>query len=374
MSRPLKVAHLTPAFFAADSVVGGGERYVYNVAKALAAAQETLQTAVKQCVFTVAPRERLFAEGRIPVRVLRNESIFDGPMQHFAWPLWQELAGFDLIHVHQSLTIFGAFCTVVAKSLGKTLVLTDLGGGESKLMLDGKGLELADGVVSISRYAHSLISGAFSGPHEILIGPVDTDFFVPAAKAGNPRTAICVSRLLPHKGIDQVISTLPAGMSLRIVGQVYHEPYYTLLRDLARGKNVTFIHDADDTNLVELYQSSSLFVQASTAKDCYGNTSSRPELMGLTTLEAMACGLPVIVSDAGSLPELAADPRFSRVFHSRDELGRMLRDFAAGRWPDPDAGKLARSHALVNLGFEAVGHHLGRFYQSLMRSRADGGA
>ena len=32
-------------------------------------------------------------------------------------------------------------------------------------MLDGKGLELADGVVSISRYAHSLISGAFSGPH-----------------------------------------------------------------------------------------------------------------------------------------------------------------------------------------------------------------
>ena len=213
MSRPLKVAHLTPAFFAADSVVGGGERYVYNVAKALAAAQETLQTAVKQCVFTVAPRERLFAEGRIPVRVLRNESIFDGPMQHFAWPLWQELAGFDLIHVHQSLTIFGAFCTVVAKSLGKTLVLTDLGGGESKLMLDGKGLELADGVVSISRYAHSLISGAFSGPHEILIGPVDTDFFVPAAKAGNPRTAICVSRLLPHKGIDQVISTLPPGMS-----------------------------------------------------------------------------------------------------------------------------------------------------------------
>ena len=95
--------------------------------------------------------------------------------------------------------------------------------------------------------------------------------------------------------------------------------------------------------------------------------------MGLTTLEAMACGLPVIVSDAGSLPELAADPRFSRVFHSRDELGRMLRDFAAGRWPDPDAGKLARSHALVNLGFEAVGHHLGRFYETLMRSRADGG-
>ena len=85
--------------------------------------QETLQTAVKQCVFTVAPRERLFAEGRIPVRVLRNSWIFDGPMQHFAWPLWQELAGFDLIHVHQSLTIFGAFCTVVAKSLGKTLVL-----------------------------------------------------------------------------------------------------------------------------------------------------------------------------------------------------------------------------------------------------------
>src|SRR5262249_52319898 len=161
-----------------------------------------------------------------------------------------------------------------------------------------------DGIVSISQYAHSLLGRFFSGRHEILIGPVDTDRFTPATgTVRNRRMVVCVSRIMPHKGIDRVIAALPPELSLTIVGRVYHEPYYALLHQMAEGKNVRFVLDADDDALLHLYRTSHLFVQASTARDIYGNSISKSELMGLTTLEAMACGLPVLVSDTGSLPE-----------------------------------------------------------------------
>ena len=39
-------------------------------------------------------------------------------------------------------------------------------------------------------------------------------------------------------------------------------------------------------------------------KDMYGKEQPYTELLGLTSLEAMACGVPVVVSNAGSLPEI----------------------------------------------------------------------
>ncbi len=78
-------------------------------------------------------------------------------------------------------------------SLGIPAVGTDLGGGDNKLMLGGRGLELFDGVVSISHYAHSLLGTFFSGPYEVLIGPVDTDLFTPATHMARTRGASCAS-------------------------------------------------------------------------------------------------------------------------------------------------------------------------------------
>jgi glycosyltransferase involved in cell wall biosynthesis len=84
--------------------------------------------------------------------------------------------------------------------------------------------------------------------------------------------------------------------------------------------------------------------------------------MGLTTLEAMSCELPVIVSDAGALPELAPDPDFGLVFSNEDELAGYLEAFASGAWPPPTAQEKARSHIVDNHGLVAIGRRLGRFY------------
>ena len=61
-------------------------------------------------------------------------------------------------------------------------------------------------------------------------------------------------------------------------------------------KQTRFPGVVDDDRLIELYQQASLFV-----------FPSRYEGFGLPVLEAMACGCPVISSNASSLPEVAGD-------------------------------------------------------------------
>jgi glycosyltransferase involved in cell wall biosynthesis len=363
---PLRVAHLTPTYFSRGSVLGGGERYVLYLARALAAAG-----GFEQRVLAIGAEDAAFEQDGIPIRVLRNESTRPGPMDGFSAALWQVLPGFDLVHVHQSLTLFGAYATAIARSLGIPAVGTDLGGGENPLMLGGRGLMLLDGAISISRYAHSLLAEAVDGPHEILVGPVDTDRFHPAPmEERDRRRVLCVGRIMPHKGVDRVIAALPPELSLVVAGRVYHQPYYDLLRRMAEGKDVSFVLDADDDALLALYRSAGLFVQASTARDVYGDRVAKPELMGLSTLEAMACGLPAAVSDAGSLPELVPDARFGRVFADRETLSALLRDVAAGAWPAADAGARARAHVVERHGMETIGRRAAAFYRGVARRAA----
>ena len=369
MADAIRVAHLTPTYFSPESVVGGGERYVFNLASALQTADS--RGRFGQAIFALGATDGFFAHDGIPVRVLRNDSPSANAMDGLSMQLWRELATFDLIHAHQCLTMFGAHACVLARSLGKTLVVTDLGGGENRVMTAGKGLGLADGAVSISRYAHSLIAGDFPGPAEILVGPIDTDAFSAAETpyAGAP-LALCVSRILPHKGIDRVIRALPPGLRLRVVGRVYDAPYAGLLLELARGKDVEFIHDADDARLRRLYREASVFVQASTMKDCYGRIVGKPELMGLTPLEAMASGLPAIVSDVASFPEIAGDSVFARTFKDDAALCAALREVASGGWPSRDAGGRARRYVMDRYGYRSVGERLGSFYARLHTAAA----
>jgi glycosyltransferase involved in cell wall biosynthesis len=368
-SATIRVAHLTPTHFSPASVVGGGERYVFNLASALAEADLARQ--FEQVIFALGDTEAFSVHDGIPVRLLRNENPSLNAMDSISTQLWRELGSFHVLHVHQCLTVFGAHACVLARSLGKTLIVTDLGGGENPVMTVAKGLELADAAVSISRYAHSLIAADFSGPAEILIGPVDTVMFAPSGALYNgPPRALCVSRILPHKGIHRVIRALPPGLSLTIVGRVYDKAYYDLLRELARSKEVTFIHDADDEQLCALYREATVFVQASTMTDHEGRIVAKPELMGLSTLEALSSGLPALVSDVGSFPELAVDPAFCRNFTNDAALETALAQVAAGAWPRPGASALARRHVVEHHSYAIIGARLAEFYRQVHHAAA----
>lgn len=365
----LRVAHVSPAYFAEESLIGGGERYVSYVVRSLSEAAEALPFELKQSVFALGPREHTFFDGGVEVHVLKNESCAPHPMSAASPRLWELLLDYDLIHVHQALTLFGCYCAVVARTLGKTMIMTDLGGGENEILLKYGGINLADGLLSISGFAKSLIAGYFKGPHVSIIGPVDTDTFSPGAAHVRTRDALVVGRLLPHKGIDRILEALPPTLHLFVVGRRYHDDYFELLNRKAAGKQVTFITDADDTALKNFYRTCGVYIHASTYTDVYGHRVDKPELMGLTTLEALSSGMPVVVANTASLPELAPDFRFSRVFKSVDHLSQILTEYVDGSWPPESVAELARNHTVQNYSFRVVGERIARFYADVHQRR-----
>jgi glycosyltransferase involved in cell wall biosynthesis len=92
-----------------------------------------------------------------------------------------------------------------------------------------------------------------------------------------------------------------------------------LIEQLHLGDRVRWIDSPNDDDLVVLYNAAAVLV-----------LPSYYEGFGLTVLEAMACGAPTIISDRGSLPEIAGgaslmiDP--DDPVELADSLDRILHD------------------------------------------------
>lgn len=366
----MRIAHLTPTFFNPKSIIGGGERYVGNVAHAIDSFAKKEGISLTQKVVSLSTAPDLITQDWGNIEVLKNDSEHSNPMSGFSYEIDQALENVDIVHIYQSLTDFGARCMVAAKSRRLPIVTTDLGGGEHEIMLAGGAIELSNAVISISQFARNNIQPHYSGNHRVVIGPVDINFFKPTPRTEKrPLTEVlCVGRILPHKGVDRIIRALPSDMRLRVVGAIHNKKYYRYLKLLSLGKNVEFIQGATDEDILDYYQSSSVLVQASTHLDCYNNYAAKPELMGLTTLEAMACGLPVIVSDAGSLPELATQKDFSAVFKNEDDLREKLLSIKNGVWPINHNAQLMHQHVAQNYGTLRVGETFLSLYQDTIQA------
>ncbi|HKC04373.1 MAG TPA: glycosyltransferase [Patescibacteria group bacterium] len=123
------------------------------------------------------------------------------------------------------------------------------------------------------------------------------------------KVLLFVGRLVKEKRIDilinslsKIIEDMPA--TLIIVGRGNKIVNYKgLARELGVEKNIIFADYLSDSNLLDLYKSSDVFVMPSIA-----------ELQSIATLEAMASGLPVVAANAGALPEIVINGRNGYLF------------------------------------------------------------
>lgn len=142
---------------------------------------------------------------------------------------------------------------------------------------------------------------------KVIHNGIDTRVFAPGNRAaarselGLPNDVpvlLCVGQDLesnPYKGFD----VLEAACRL-LAAQ--HTPIVLLAVggngvDRAHGSvELRFMPSLDDASLVKHYQAANIYVHP-----------ARAEVLGLTIIEAMACGLPVVASRIGGIPEVVTD-------------------------------------------------------------------
>lgn len=370
----IRVAQLSPTYFDESSYIGGGERYVFNIVRSLQQhCSEEIETQVISFTKNIPFDAEVvtISKGGISTKLLPNLLQSENLMEAASNALWKELPAFDVVHIHQLFSVFGVVAISIARQLGLPIVATDLGGGGSPAAIQKHICNLVDAITCISEFSAKMICPMTTTPIHVISGPVDTDVFCPPMRSiPREKQISCVGRILPHKGIDRVIRALPSGLPLIVCGRVYDSRYYDVLQNLAKGKDVRFVTNANDSDIIHLYQTSVANVLASTYQDCFGIIHMYPELMGLTVIESMACGAAAIVSRVASLPELVIPDETGRIFDDEDQLAAFFGEIKSGDWLPSQSSERCVAHVDRSYSTHAVADAMLTVYHTAMNARS----
>lgn len=222
----------------------------------------------------------------------------------------------DLLHVHYAIPhATSAFLAKQIINNNKVKVITTLHGTDitlvglepSFLPLIKFSIEKSDGVTAVSRFLKEKTITNYNIEKEIEIIPnfVDTDLYKPSKSLENrkliakpeEKVLIHVSNFRPVKRVQDVIKIFDL-VSKKIPSKLIlvgdgpdRSDCEKLCRELNICDKVKFL--GKQTGLVDILSIADLFL-----------IPSQSESFGLAALEAMSCGLPVISSSIGGLPEL----------------------------------------------------------------------
>lgn len=283
----MKILKFTLAVFGGNKK-GGGERYVSETAKAL------VEIGARVSVVVVPSYKNLSLQpdpGSEPGKLTLRGLV-------------AQVQSADVLHVHQLNSPGFDYALMASKAFSKPIVLTDHGGGALALgrSLGASRLRMVTAAGFVSNWSRRDVDPkGLIKRYEILFGGGD---HLPIAPSLPERFDFgFIGRLLPHKGAHVAIEALPLGARLVIAGQVRDRAYFHHLQKLSQGKAVTFVEDASDDFVARLTRSIRYLLVPSVSQ--YGEAHyTRPELLGIVALEALASGTPVIGSDVGGLGEL----------------------------------------------------------------------
>jgi len=185
----------------------------------------------------------------------------------------------------------------------------------------------------------------------------------PVADPGPPASpgdgAVVVGRLAPEKGVDLLLEAWRAlgEVKLTIVGTGPEES--RLRAQAASLPNVRFLGDVSHDRALDAMAAASFAIVPSRAI----------EVFGMTTVEAMACGRPIVVPRGSAMAEPVESGRTGMVFESGDATS--LADASRALAEDPELatlmGEEARRVYEDHYASDAVCEALESLYESIRR-------
>lgn len=148
--------------------------------------------------------------------------------------------------------------------------------------------------VANSSFVARRIRAFYGRDAEVLHPPVDTGYFTPGPSREKEDYFLMVSALAPYKRVETAMAACERlGVELRIVGE---GPERERLEELA-GPRTRLLGQVEPRRLRDLYRGARLFLQPGV------------EDFGIASVEALACGTPVVAVDKGGILDIVEDGR-----------------------------------------------------------------
>jgi N-acetyl-alpha-D-glucosaminyl L-malate synthase BshA len=221
---------------------------------------------------------------------------------------WEKL---DLLHVHYAIP-HAASAYLARQILGEaaprivtTLHGTDItvvGNDPSFLPITRFAIDRSDAVTVPSEALRRATweNLGLDTPIEVIPNFIDTDLYKPAPRPAGPRLLAHSSNFRPVKRVDDVVRIF-AAVQQKIPCEL------ALIGDgPERSRVERLVHDLGLAARVRFYGKQLRFVEVLQAADVF-LLPSEVESFGLAALEALACGVPVVATRQGGVPEVVGD-------------------------------------------------------------------
>ena len=212
------------------------------------------------------------------------------------------------------------------------------------------------------RQKESLIHHGLSGNFELIYNAIDTSIFKPLPTETKTRTTFLhVSSLVEReKNLSGTFKALKIiqdkGFDVELViigGNADSIKDSKVLQNEIGLNNVTYLGYKTKNEIAEQMNKSDALI-------LFSNFEGMP----VVALEALACGLPVLASDVGQLPNMITS-KFGKLAQRNniEEFAIVLEQFIAGKFTF-DKTKM-REFILQHASYEAVGKQLQAYYQTV---------
>lgn len=194
----------------------------------------------------------------------------------------------------------------------------------------------------------------------VITNGVDTNKYTPAQRSEDTINLLFVSRLIERKGLQfllpqirQIARDSNQRVHLTIVGD---GPYKSILKDIAKKEKieqyVSFVGYKNKEQIVAYYQNADIFV-----------LPSKKEGMPNVVLEAMACGLPIVMSPCEGSAELIRDNGLIVV---PEQFAEHIIKLCNDKELRIRMGVKSRKMAVEQFGWEKIGDSYSEIYRAIL--------
>jgi glycosyltransferase involved in cell wall biosynthesis len=240
----------------------------------------------------------------------------------------------------------------------------------SFLDMQKKVVQQLNHVVTVSQQSRQDIAEAFERPAEkitVIPNGIDTDIFQPRPhiKRNSWQLITTASSDQPLKGLSILLNALAQlraefpQLQLLVIGKLKPDGVTEkLINSLNLSSFVEFKSGITTEELVNAYAESRIAI-----------VPSLYEGFGLPAGEALACGIPLICSDGGALPEVVGGAACLVKAGDVNELAQAVRRLLNDESECEDLSFSGRLHSLQHLSWQIVGERFCDYYRKIIANK-----